>query len=96
MLLSQLRLRHHPYHLQALLTTPLVLQADPFVNKIIRGVKIGGTVSEMFWFRAVAMSYIMRLNGRTLQVLPDTTRSGMSDCVPVLHALEHLMQTEHC
>ncbi|WIA15626.1 hypothetical protein OEZ85_002253 [Tetradesmus obliquus] len=44
-------------------------QAHPSLNKIIQGVKIGGIVSEMFWFRAVATSYLMRLNSRTLQVV---------------------------
>uniref|UniRef100_A0A383VK11 Uncharacterized protein n=1 Tax=Tetradesmus obliquus TaxID=3088 RepID=A0A383VK11_TETOB len=44
-------------------------QADPFVNKFIRGMKIGGLPSEMYWFRTVATSYVMRLNSRTLQVV---------------------------
>jgi hypothetical protein len=49
-----------------------VLQAAPFLDKIVQGVKIGGIPSEIFWFRAVATSYLLRLNGRTLQVCMNT------------------------
>lgn len=47
----------------------LVVQAVPFLPQITQGVKIGGIPSEVFWFRAVATSYVLRLNSRTLQVL---------------------------
>jgi hypothetical protein len=47
----------------------LLMQAGPLLRNIIRGVKIGGVSSEVFWFRAVATGYVLRLNSRTLQVI---------------------------
>ncbi|WIA43713.1 hypothetical protein OEZ86_010141 [Tetradesmus obliquus] len=56
-------------------------QADAFVKNVIRGVKIGGIISEMFWFRAVATSYIMRLNSKTLQVVNTLRHNFFKDHV---------------
>jgi hypothetical protein len=52
------------------INTLLLMQATPFLEHIIQGVKIGGIKSEVFYFQAVATAYILRLNSRTLQVMP--------------------------
>lgn len=44
------------------------VQAVPFSGSIIKGVKIGGVMSELFWWRAQGVAYICRLNARTAQV----------------------------
>ncbi|WIA43703.1 hypothetical protein OEZ86_010133 [Tetradesmus obliquus] len=44
-------------------------QAAPFLGGILKGVLTGGIPSEMFWFRAIATAYVVRLNSRTLQVI---------------------------
>lgn len=56
------------------------MQAVPFHTNITQGVKIGGIQSEVFYFRAVATGYVLRLNSRTLQVVPwaGTTQAVMA------------------
>lgn len=43
--------------------------------------KVGGIMSELFWWRAQGVAYLFRLNGRTLQV-----RSAAAQVVPATPA----------
>jgi hypothetical protein len=55
-----------------------VLQAKPFLDKILQGVKIGGIPSEVYWFRAVATGYLhssgMVAGIETLRVINSTRK----------------------